>query len=78
MASDFLKNKAASRAAKIDKAFDAGSYGSTIWMRQQSGSVDFNELDDETVLREGQSIGTTLTDSLLNGSYKDADARTDL
>ena len=78
MASDFLKNKAAKRAAKIDKAFGVESYGSSSWMRQQSKSVDFSGLDDETVLREGQSIGTTLTDSLLNGSYKDADARANL
>ena len=78
MASDFLKNKAAKRAAKIDKAFGVGSYGSSSWMRQQSKSVDFSGLDDETVLREGQSIGTTLTDSLLRDSYKDADARANL
>ena len=78
MASDFLKNKAANRAAKIDKAFGVESYGSSSWMRQQSKSVDFSGLDDETVLREGQSIGTTLTDSLLRDSYKDADARANL
>lgn len=78
MASDFLKNKAAKRAAKIDKAFGVESYGSSSWMRQQSKSVDFSGLDDETVLREGQSIGTTLTDSLLRDSYKNADARANL
>ena len=78
MASDFLKNKAANRAAKIDKAFGVESYGSSSWMRQQSKSVDFSGLDDETVLREGQSIGTTLTDSLLRDSYKNADARANL
>lgn len=78
MASDFLKKKAAERAAKIDKAFGVESYGSSSWMRQQSKSVDFSGLDDETVLREGQSIGTTLTDSLLRDSYKDADAQANL